>query len=159
MIIYLYYFLVIRIMHVLCSGNNCVTKDTFPVSMLIRTIKVFYYDFIIHHHNIIILWIWMLRCKTLNKNYIISGCNNSRSWSFWWAPPSSLSLSPSPTRSSLSSWRCTTRISLSRRREIPRGMGTLSVPSTSASYRTSLSAFRTHTWRCSNAQTSFSTGL
>ena len=33
MIIFLIYFLMILIMHVLCTGDSCVAKDTFPLTM------------------------------------------------------------------------------------------------------------------------------
>ena len=32
----------IRIMHALCTGNKCVAKDNFPLSMLMWTINEFY---------------------------------------------------------------------------------------------------------------------
>ena len=34
-------------MHVLCTGNNCVTKDNFPLTVLKWTTKVFYSLFIL----------------------------------------------------------------------------------------------------------------
>ena len=45
-------FLIIRIMHVLCTGSNCVARDNFPL-MMSETIKVFYYYYLL---NFIILF-------------------------------------------------------------------------------------------------------
>ena len=48
-IINLNIFLMIRIMHVLCDGQNDVTKDNFTHTKLRWTIKVFYYYYRVYY--------------------------------------------------------------------------------------------------------------